>query len=135
MVTLEVFNTLDCLNFIRKFTFRSYYNITDATEEIERFGQCIETVRQTLTCYGDISLNTYAWRKNRRLPFPDFRIDHECRDWNSIQKWTEDHRLPPLGDEMLEHPTFGMLQFLPSRDIRSSFVATGTTAVEPSQED
>lgn len=109
VVTLEVFNSLDCLNYIRQFTFRSYYNITDSHGEVERFGQCIETVRQTISCYADVSLNTYAWRKNKRLPYPDFRIEHECRDWGSIQQWAEDHRLPPLGDEMLEHPTFGKI--------------------------
>jgi hypothetical protein len=110
VITLEVFHSLDCLNFIRKFIFRSYYNISDSHTEVERFGQCIEAVRQTLMCYSDISLITFAWRKGRFLPFPDFLIDHECRDWDNIQQWAEQHSLPPLGEKMVEHPTFGMVK-------------------------
>lgn len=134
VITLEVFNSLDCLNYIRKFTFRSYYNITDGHAEVQHFGKCIEAVRQTLSCYADISSITYMWRKNRRLPFPDFRIDHECRDWSSIEQWAEDHSLPPHGDEMLIHPTFGM-RIIPhprhKTHRRSSHLCLGATAVEP----
>ncbi|KAK9434863.1 tat pathway signal sequence [Metarhizium brunneum] len=113
LVTLEVFNTMNCLNNVRKFAFRSYYKnssilLENYDTQVERFGKCIEKIRQAIMCYSDISFSTYVWVKGFLNPFPNFRIAHECKNWNRIQQWAEDHRTPDLGDELLMHPIFGI---------------------------
>lgn len=109
LIQLEAYHTLDCLNFVRKFAFRTYYNMTDSMANVQRFGQCLDRVRQTTMCYGDVSVSTYVWREGHLMPFPNFRLAHECRDWGSIEQWAEEHKLPPLGDELLNHPTYGKI--------------------------
>lgn len=113
LITLEVFNSLNCLNYIRKFTFRSYYNKNDTDSEqfdaeVKHFGKCVERVRQTIMCYGDISFGTYVWIKDRLAPFPNTRNVHECKKWSNIQQWIEEHATPDLGNAMLMHPEFGI---------------------------
>ncbi|KAK6223283.1 hypothetical protein LQW54_000400 [Pestalotiopsis sp. IQ-011] len=58
LIQLEAYHTLNCLNFVRKFAFRTYYNMTDDPANIQHFGECLERVRQTTMCYGDISART-----------------------------------------------------------------------------
>lgn len=112
IIQLEAYHTLDCLNFVRKFAFRTYYNMTDDPANIQYFGQCLERVRQTTMCYGDISVSTYVWAEGHLIPFPNFRLEHECRDWNSLETWAMEHKLPPLGDELLKHPTYGNIMVI-----------------------
>ncbi|KAI0153414.1 hypothetical protein BJ166DRAFT_356240 [Pestalotiopsis sp. NC0098] len=107
IIQLEAYHTLNCLNFVRKFAFRTYYNMTDDQANIQNFGQCLERVRQTTMCYGDISVSTYVWAEGHLIPFPNFRLEHECRDWSRLETWAMEHKLPPLGDEVLKHPTYG----------------------------
>ena len=57
---------------------------------------CIEALRQNLMCHGDVSVFTF-----KRFPeladqgiegdWPDFEINHMCRDFGALRKWNNDH--------------------------------------------
>ncbi|ETS88117.1 hypothetical protein PFICI_01945 [Pestalotiopsis fici W106-1] len=91
LVTLGVFDGLYCLDVMRRFSFREFYPDESQISPLEMM-DCVDTVRQYIMCYGDISLTTYDWKRDHLLPWPNFRVDHECRDWDGILKWAIAHR-------------------------------------------
>lgn len=109
LVELDVFHNLDCLNSIRKYLHRTYYNesTSKAMAHLRQVDTCIDSIRQSLMCHGDIAIGTYVWKKDHLLPWPDFNIMHECRKWDNIQAWAVEHQAPDLSGDMLMHPTFG----------------------------
>ena len=48
---------------------------------------CVETLRQTLMCHGDISLLTYNWVEGREMPYPNFNTIHTCKKWDTLVEW------------------------------------------------
>ena len=55
---------------------------------------CIEVLRESAMCQADISLVTWEWQPNRELPFANFNVKHECRNWGKIMEWTKQHQAP-----------------------------------------
>ncbi|KAE9403033.1 hypothetical protein BT96DRAFT_879063 [Gymnopus androsaceus JB14] len=100
----EVFHTLHCLNTLRKALHPEYYNFT-ATEldkllfRPKHMDHCIDTIRQSLMCSGDVTPLVWAWdeEKNKTLGRTD--IVHECRDFSKIQQWAEVHHMQGTFDE------------------------------------
>lgn len=43
-------------------------------------------------CQADISLVTWQWVDRQELPFANFNVKHECRNWDSILEWTKNHQ-------------------------------------------
>lgn len=76
--------------------------------------QCIDVIRQSLTCHGDVAIQAYSWQDFQLVPYPNFRVQHVCRDWDSIVKWAKDHRAPKLTGSALVHPLYGHVY--PERD-------------------
>lgn len=48
---------------------------------------CVEILRQTLMCHGDITLLTYNWVKGRQMPYPNFNTVHTCKKWDKLVEW------------------------------------------------
>ena len=69
-------------------------------------GHCIDNLRQVLMCHADISLLTYTWRDDYGRPWPNFNIQHECRNWDAIVQWTDERR-GVLNRNTYQHPKFG----------------------------
>lgn len=59
-------------------------------------------------CKGDVSLVTFDWVDEDRAPKPNFEIQHECRNWEKIDKWTTEHAFDIFDETTLVHPTLGM---------------------------
>ncbi|KAL7941843.1 tat pathway signal sequence [Trichoderma barbatum] len=112
LFTLNVFHNLHCLNYIRKFIFRSG-NYEDMFPELGRDGQldhagyCVDMIRQSIICEGDISISTYDWKIDHLLPWPNFRVAHECVNWDNIVDWARKHAAPNLRGSILMHPKYG----------------------------
>lgn len=51
---------------------------------------CVEMLRQTLMCHGDMSLVTYNWVRGREAPFANFNGVHQCRNWEGLKEWMEE---------------------------------------------
>ena len=61
------------------------------------------------------------WYPNLLLPSPVDR-DHECIDWDSIERWAMERYVDTATPGLLVHPTKGTLSS--ARHQRSSFVDT-----------
>ncbi|KAB5550021.1 hypothetical protein GE09DRAFT_1223832 [Coniochaeta sp. 2T2.1] len=101
-VGIEVFHHVHCLNLIRQYTYREYYNrpenrplgFTDSEEVIRaHIDHCIEMLRQALMCQGDVGIITYNWVKPWGI-YPDFSTNHKCRKFDKIVEWADRHILP-----------------------------------------
>jgi len=44
-------------------------------------------------CNGNVDLITHNWVETQRNPFPDFSINHQCRDFEAIRAWSEEHKV------------------------------------------
>ncbi|MCJ1312070.1 hypothetical protein MMC25_005744 [Agyrium rufum] len=94
LAALDVYHELHCLNYIRKYIHRDYYANDELPEtQIVHVGHCIDTLRMTLMCHADISLVTYDWLPNLSAPWPNFNNEHECRNWDSIEKYAKEHTI------------------------------------------
>lgn len=69
---------------------------------------CLDTLRQIIMCRADIGLLTYEWRPKYRKPWPKFDVTHQCRNWDNIARWAEDHSVDTRGG-ILMHPDLGTL--------------------------
>ena len=87
--------------------FREHYDVKRTMQQQIKAVDCINTVRQAIMCYADISFSTFTWEKDRLLPWPHFEVEKECRNWNSIMQWAERHKAPQLEGELLMHPLYG----------------------------
>ena len=59
-------------------------------------------------CKADVALLTFDWVDNDRAPKPNFDIQHECKNWESIDAWAKEHAFDIFDETMLVHPTLGM---------------------------
>ncbi|KAI9736472.1 MAG: hypothetical protein M1818_006206 [Claussenomyces sp. TS43310] len=101
-VGIEVFHHMHCLNIIRQYTYREYYNhtatrpgsFTDSEPTIRlHIDHCIEMLRQALLCHGDVGIITYNWVEPWGI-YPDFSTMHKCRKLGPIMDWANKHALP-----------------------------------------
>ena len=58
-------------------------------------------------CRGDSTLITFHWGHTVKLPQPDFTLEHECVNWDSLVGWVEQHSINVFEEGMLVHPTLG----------------------------
>lgn len=101
-----VYHELHCLKFIRQMLYRDYYHIDNPSDALH-IDHCIENLRQNLMCKADVSLLTFDWIDNNRAPQPHFDIEHECKNWESIDGWAKDHAFDIFNEQTLIHPTLG----------------------------
>ncbi|OAA56509.1 hypothetical protein LEL_10959 [Akanthomyces lecanii RCEF 1005] len=94
LASLDVFHQLHCVDLLRKATHREYYDkhegsFAGAPENVVQghLQHCVEMLRQTLMCHGDISLLTYNWVEGRSMPHPNFNTVHTCKKWDTLIKW------------------------------------------------
>lgn len=94
LASLDVFHQLHCVDLLRKSIHREYYDkhegsFAGAPEAVVQghLEHCVETLRQTLMCHGDISLLTYNWVEGREMPYPNFNTVHTCKKWDTLIDW------------------------------------------------
>lgn len=68
---------------------------------------CLDSLRQSIQCYGDVSLLTMRWYKGSLLPVGNFSSPHECVNFDAIQDWAKDYTMDMLAPGVLVHPTLG----------------------------
>lgn len=112
LATLDVFHTLHCVNKIRKMYYNEYYHDPNPlADQQEHFDHCIDLLRQVIMCHGDVSLHTYRWIDDYKVPYPTMQTEHQCRDWDILMSWSEERHIPDLTGPILTHPTLG--KFVP----------------------
>ncbi|KAI3322966.1 hypothetical protein HD806DRAFT_523187 [Xylariaceae sp. AK1471] len=79
--TLNVYHELYCLKRIHQYMYPDYYfsNFTPREHELNRLHNehCIDVLRQSAMCHGDIGLITYEWSNDSLVPVAN-PTSHQC---------------------------------------------------------
>ncbi len=67
---------------------------------------CIDFLRQSAMCHGDVGLITFEWTPNNLIPVAN-GTNHQCINWEKLDKWTKDRTVDMLQPGWLIHPTLG----------------------------
>jgi len=110
--TLGVNHELHCLKRIRQALYPKYYFPEYTEEELElnllHSAHCIDYLRQAAMCHGDVSITTYYWKPDDRLPVADFDAPHACVNWDALASWQNERLVDIMRPGWLKHPTLGM---------------------------
>jgi hypothetical protein len=90
---VDVFHQIHCLNMLRM-NLHQNYNYYFGTKPVDKFqslhvSHCVQTLVENLMCTGNVDVYTHIWVDAQLLPFPDFNINHKCRDFDTILAWQE----------------------------------------------
>ncbi|KAK0119402.1 hypothetical protein ONS95_010854 [Cadophora gregata] len=109
MAQIDVFHQLHCLNELRKLTYPDYYHsFPNSTSQSGHdhahghharsrysklwqihIGHCVDILMQNIMCNANTDLITLQWMEKQDNPFPDFSINHQCRDFNVLADWRD----------------------------------------------
>ncbi|MCJ1225796.1 hypothetical protein MMC12_002445 [Toensbergia leucococca] len=115
--TPDVFHQLHCLDRIRQYTWLQSGNYGDSpntaageqkslplvpipsvwegmtdTGNRMHVDHCIESLRKTLMCHGDVTPLLIAADESSWLGAkPDFNVHQKCRNWDAIREWTTEN--------------------------------------------
>lgn len=103
-VNVEGLHHLHCLDLLRKTLWYNYdyYHAQGLgpfknDNNIVRLHttHCLDAVRQRLMCQPDLAvLGQVWWNKETPQAYPDFNTAHQCRDYERVRKWAEEHQAP-----------------------------------------
>ncbi|PPQ80082.1 hypothetical protein CVT26_011529 [Gymnopilus dilepis] len=109
MAALEVTHQLHCLNMFRKYIHLDYYGQADeffrTSKEktiLNHLEHCIDNLRQYLMCNADTAMITFEWVRGFSVEYPDFNTRHQCRNFEKIITWQNDHGVDVPEDENVE---------------------------------
>lgn len=57
----------------------------------------------------------WKWIRGYALPWPDFRSNHECRNWDDLVGWEKDRKLDTEKPGIWKHPHLGSMDRLDER--------------------
>ena len=92
----------------------SYYfpGLSDQQREDNRYHNehCIDMLRQSVMCHGDITPVTMRWGKTQPIPLADVTGPHECMNWARLNEWAKERSIKEvLKPGYLKHPKFGVV--------------------------
>ncbi|KAJ5113792.1 hypothetical protein N7456_002326 [Penicillium angulare] len=90
MAEPTVFHDLHCLNMIRKnlYYYWDYYPHNNRSILKPHLDHCIDSIRQSIMCTGDMTMAPIIWDFNKGRFIPDFEVHHTCRDYDALKEWT-----------------------------------------------
>ncbi|KAF8864295.1 hypothetical protein BDZ45DRAFT_737301 [Acephala macrosclerotiorum] len=106
MSELNVYHQLHCLKMIRQSMHLDKYDMPMAHMS-EHIDHCLDNLRLLVMCKADVSLQTYDWLDNTPRPFANFKIEHECYNWDSVNEWAKARSFDLYDNVTLIHPTLG----------------------------
>ncbi|OKL58184.1 hypothetical protein UA08_06867 [Talaromyces atroroseus] len=97
---IDVFHQIHCLDWLRREAhFDHYYGRKwppgTPTSDMHRthVSHCIYLLLQNLMCSANVDIYTHYWADAQLNAFPDFSVNHKCRDFDAILKWQEDNSI------------------------------------------
>jgi Mycotoxin biosynthesis protein UstYa len=95
---IDVFHQIHCLDWLRReANFDHYYGRkwppgTRASDmHRTHVSHCIYLLLQNLMCNANVDIYTHYWADAQLNAFPDFSVNHKCRNFDTILKWQEEN--------------------------------------------
>ena len=92
---LDVFHQLHCLDALRREArFDHYYaarypggfNTTSRLHQLH-LTHCAWMLAQNIMCTATTDVYTHVWTDVLEHPFPDFKIEHQCKNYEAVLEW------------------------------------------------
>lgn len=107
----ELFHQLHCLNYLRKKTILYHDQYSAMPEDVPQehhIPHCIDALRLALQCQSEMTLITQNWVDGWLEPWADWRTQHQCRNFASIQAWAAENQ--PHVPGSFVHPKLGVVE-------------------------
>jgi len=114
LAQIDVVHQIHCLNMVRQAVYRDYYQSNTTGLYWTHVSHCLHLVLQNLMCSANVDVVTHNWVETQRNPFPDFSINHQCRDFEAVLQWQEENKVPDAAAKvtLMERPAES--EFLPA---------------------
>ena len=87
--------------------YASFLSLDFAAEEANAHKEhCLNHLRKSAMCHGDVGMVTYRWGNTSRKP-QAAATAHQCIDWDSLAEWTNERTIDMFKPGFLVHPTKG----------------------------
>ncbi|MCJ1386596.1 hypothetical protein MMC17_009722 [Xylographa soralifera] len=90
IASIDVFHQIHCLNEMRKWIHPHYYfgglDISDPPLAAQKHISPIN-----IMCHADVEVYTWRWVDVQKHPLPDFSINKQCRDFNAVLNYQDQH--------------------------------------------
>jgi len=92
----DVSYRLHCLNQLRQLIYPEYYGFNASTLNhpdlwYVHLNHCVDILAQNIMCTANTDLYTLNWMETQGYPFPDFNINHQCRDFGALLEWRKEN--------------------------------------------
>jgi len=108
--TLNIYHEIHCVKWMHVHMYQEHYypNLDDAQREENRLHSehCLNHLRKSAMCHGDVGMVTYQWGNNSRKPLAA-ATSHQCIDWDTLADWTSQRTIDMFKPGYLVHPTLG----------------------------
>ncbi|PMD63759.1 uncharacterized protein K444DRAFT_522224 [Hyaloscypha bicolor E] len=109
---IDVFHQIHCLDALRREAHFEYYygesypNVWNDTTEFHRLhlSHCVYLLLQNIMCNANTDVYTHIWTDTLVHPFPDFNINHQCKDFSAVMEWQEKNGLDEESFVALKRP-------------------------------
>ncbi|KAI1296029.1 hypothetical protein F5Y03DRAFT_371140, partial [Xylaria venustula] len=95
-VVPHVRHSLHCLNYLRKVAYDKWYptirteNKTTVPDFFTHVDHCVEILRETIQCQGDLTPVPHIWSPEKQMYIADTSLPHTCRDFEAMTKWQDE---------------------------------------------
>ncbi|KAG1719047.1 hypothetical protein EDB19DRAFT_1788046 [Suillus lakei] len=93
MATVEIIHQLHCVDMLRRASWGDHSHHESPEEFRTNLDHCIEMLRQVTMCNGDVTMITNDWMEGFANPQADFNVPHQCRNFEKILDWVDEHRV------------------------------------------
>ncbi|KAG1810546.1 uncharacterized protein BJ212DRAFT_1279090, partial [Suillus subaureus] len=96
MAIVEVIHQLHCIDMLRRVSWGTLFPLQPTSCLLICYTSnqyCIEMLRQNIMCRGDVAMLTYDWVEGLENPFPNFNVPHQCRNFEKVLNWVDEHRV------------------------------------------
>ncbi|KAF4434499.1 tat pathway signal sequence [Fusarium acutatum] len=99
MAQIDMLHQIHCLNLLRHLAWAEYNRNGTAKKPFSdlhwiHVSHCTDILMQNLMCNGNLDIITFNWVETQSNPFPDFAVNHQCRDFDAIYEWQDKHSVP-----------------------------------------
>ncbi|KAJ5552112.1 hypothetical protein N7494_001490 [Penicillium frequentans] len=96
MISLDVYRTLDCLNLLRRGLSPEHYGHTDGEDTKSKANHCIERIRQSIMCAGDLTPSPSRYNPGLGRHYIDEDYSHTCRNFDRLDRWAKERAMGQL---------------------------------------
>lgn len=103
---LDVFHQIHCLNMLRQNLIINYdyywgkaYGFRPEAFRERHLSHCTSILLQNIMCHADTEVVTHVWREGNPVPWPDFGVQKQCRDFEALISFRDGSDLADSGEK------------------------------------